>query len=332
MPERDIDILGVTHPVVDLLMPVDDELFDAMPVRKGGWMHCSPSAMDGILRTIGEPTPAPGGSAANAVTGAAHLGCRALLVGRLGDDAYGRALIRFFDYARPNPPGELRPLFEVSPSPAPTGRVLCLVSPDGERTFVASLSAALELEADDVEPSLLSRARVCHQTAYLSQKRNLLRRLLRREKEAGCIVSFDLGNPLIVEGARRTFRKLVRSYVDLLFANAEEARALTGKPPPEAVRALAGTVGTAVVKLGAEGSMVAEGERVEYIPSEPVAAVDSTGAGDAYAAGFLFGLVRGKDVVECARFGTTAAAELVKVAGARLGRGTWMRIRRELER
>ncbi len=326
MSGRDIDILAVAHPVIDLLVPVEDAALEAMPVRKGGWMHCSASAMDDILDSIGEPTPAPGGSAANTAVGAAHLGSRVVLLGRIGDDPYGRALLRSFDYGKPHPPGELQPLYTVSHSP--TGRVLCLVSPDGERTFVASLSAALEFTADDVDPSLLQHARISHQTAYLSRKRELLPRLLREAREAGCTVSFDLGNALIVEGACRMFRKLVRDHVNVLFANAEEAEALTGKGPEDAARTLARTVRIAVVKLGPGGSIVAEGERIEHVPTRPVAAVDSTGAGDAYAAAFLHGLACGEDALACARIATAAAAELVRVAGARLGRDAWKRIRR----
>jgi sugar/nucleoside kinase (ribokinase family) len=266
-----------------------------------------------------KPSLAPGGSAANTIFGLAMLGAPAGFIGSIGRDETGDFFEEDFRRA-----GVTTNLFRRE---SPTGTAVALITPDRERTFATHLGAAVELEADDLKLSDFKDYDILYLEGYLMYNRDLVERACRYAKVSNMKVALDLASYNVVLDRLSDFREIVNEYVDIIFANSEEAKAFTGLDPEEALGRLSELCEIAVVKVGAEGSWIKRGEEVVKIGILPVNCVDTTGAGDLYASGFLFGLATDQSLEKCGLYGATLAGKVIEIIGARLSADKWDEIK-----
>lgn len=265
-----------------------------------------------------------GGSAANTVRGLARLGIPCSYIGKIGPDSVGSFMKDEMQALGVHP--------QLIGSDTPTGRCRVLISPDGERTMATFLGAAVELTPEEIGPEMFRGYDILHIEGYLVQNHELIRQAVRKAKAAGLTVSLDMASYNIVEENLGFLKELVSEYVDLLFANEEEARVFTGKEPEEAVREIASYCETAVVKTGEKGSLICSGGEVIEIAAVPAQVVDTTGAGDLYATGFLYGLSKGLPLRRCGEIGSLVAARAIETVGPTVTEENLQRIREELDR
>lgn len=317
-------ILGVGSPMMDLLAQVPDSFLDGISGAKGGMEWVSPGEMNEIIARLPEaPHRAPGGSAANTVCALARLGLPVALLGKMGldaeADAYKEAFIEL---------GGSAECFKYTDERV-TGRCLSLITPDGERTMRTDLGAAMMIGIEDVTPADFKGCRHVHVEGYGLYNPDFVSHVLKTAKSCGCTVSLDLGSFEVVRGVRTLLPALLRDYVDVVFANEEEARAFCDEDDPErALDALAACCEAAAVKLGAKGAWIQSGADRVRVDAVPVAkVVDTTGAGDCWAAGVLFGRLNGLALEESGRLASLIGAETVSCLGASPNEEAWRRIR-----
>ena len=265
---------------------------------------------------------ASGGSAANTMSGLAQLGVEAGFVSKVGRDEVGQ----FFEKQMSDT--HVKPL--MLKSDTPSGRVMAFVTPDGERTFATCLGAAIELSPDDITPKLFDGWDIFYVEGYLVANPNMLRKAVETAKAKGLTIAIDLASYNVVEESRDFLMELVENYVDIVFANEQESFALTGMEPEAALHFIAERCEIAVVKVGAKGAFVQRGNEVVSIPPMDAQVVDTTGAGDMWAAGFLAGLVKGKDLKTCGTMGTLLASNIIEVIGAKMDDARWEKIHADI--
>jgi sugar/nucleoside kinase (ribokinase family) len=258
-----------------------------------------------------------GGSVANSCAGVASLGGKAAYVGRVASDQLGEVFVHDIKAAgvdfRAQPSGHSEP---------PTARCLILVTPDAQRTMNTFLGACVELTPDDIDPQAFVDAQVTYLEGYLwdpPQAKEAMLKAAQASKAAGRKVALTLSDPFCVDRHRDSFRELIASHIDILFANEAEILSLTQSSSfEEAAAAIRGRAETVVVTRSEKGSVIITKEDDIAVPAAAVAQViDTTGAGDLFAAGFLFGYAQGKPLAECSRIGAIAAAEVISHYGAR---------------
>jgi sugar/nucleoside kinase (ribokinase family) len=211
----------------------------------------------------------------------------------------------------------------LSQSHIETGRAVALIGPDTERTFATYLGAAIELNRDDLSPELFYQYDIFHVEGYIVQNHALLETALKLARETGLKISLDLASYNVVDQNRDFLEKMLKEYVDIVFANEDEARSLTGLEPAEALEQLAGMCETAVVKIGREGSLARSGNLKVEIGVIDVNCIDTTGAGDLYAAGFLYGIVHEFPLEKCGRIGAILAGKVIEIIGPKLDETGW---------
>ena len=310
-------IIGIGNTLVDVLIHLQDEkLLQQLGLPKGGMTHVDRAGVEALRQQLASlPSErATGGSAANTIHALAVLGNTTGLIGAVGDDEPGRfftehCLARGIQSHLAVIPGEQ------------TGIAHTLMTPDHERTFATYLGAAVQLGRALKEVNLKEYG-LLHIEGYLLQDQLQLAEILRAAKEAGLTVSYDLASWNIVRDHHDTITELIRDYVDIAFANEEEAAAFSGQKDPEiALRQLASMTDIAVVKVGKRGALGmsrATGDEIFFAPGIPTKAVDTTAAGDFFAAGFLHGLTHGKTIQTCLAYGNHTAAEVVQVMGTQV--------------
>ena len=316
MPDASLDVLAVGNALVDMLARVDDAWLAERGIAKGATTLIDEGFAAWLGEQVEPEVELSGGSAANTAVGLAALGARAGFVGRVRDDRAGRVFrhdIRAAGVAFDTPPAGRG---------APTGHCFVFVTPDAERSMLTMLGAAAEIEPDDIDGQTAADAAILYLEGYLwdaPAAQAAMVKLADAARAAGRKVALSLSDPFCALRHRETFRELISARVDILFANEEEALALTGAASlAAAADMLAGEVEIAALTRGAQGSLaVAGAERLEA-PAAPVAGLtDTTGAGDLYAAGFLSGLARARPLAECARLGGLAAGRIIEQMGAR---------------
>lgn len=311
-----LDVLGIGNAIVDVLSPTDDATITRHELPKGAMTLIDAERAEALYAQMGPAVEASGGSCANTVAGIASLGGRAAYIGRVRDDELGRIFthdIRAAGVDFGTPPAADGP---------GTARCLIMVTPDAQRTMSTYLGASVELGPEDVDPDLVASADVTYLEGYLwdpPRAKEAFRIAIGAAHAAGRRVSFTLSDPFCVERHRDEFRALVDGEVDVLFANQNEIEALYETADLDAaVAAVRGRCEIAVITRSEHGSLVVTADEVHEVPAAPVErVVDTTGAGDLFAAGFLFGLTRGRPLAECARIGGLAAAEVISHYGAR---------------
>jgi adenosine kinase len=317
MPSARYDVLGIGNAIVDVIARAEEDFLLRHEMRKGTMALIDEARAQAIYDAMGAAVETSGGSAANTTVGLASLGARAAFVGKIKDDGLGRAFahdIRAAGVA-----------FDATPAAAgaSTGRCYVLVTPDGERTMNTFLGAAQDLHPNDLDAEAIAASAVVYLEGYLWDPKNAKDAFLKAAKiahEAGRKVALSLSDAFCVDRWRDEFLQLMRSRtVDLIFANEAELRSLYQSSDFDAaVRALRADIDVAVVTRSEKGCLVVGPEGTEAVPAFPVErVVDTTGAGDLFAAGFLCGLARGADDRTCGRLGALAAAEVIGHLGAR---------------
>lgn len=315
-----VQIVGVGSPLVDSLARVSDEwLKETIPGAKGGMELIESDAMQRLLTGFEtDPEMAPGGSAGNTILGLAKLGASTGLIGKIGTDSIGQ----FYSKAARTAGIDVTRLKQHATEPS--GHCLSLITPDSERTMRTYLGASALLSTADVTPADFRGARLAHIEGYMLFNRDLALHVLDCAKTAGCIVSLDLASFEVVHANEDILDEILNRYVDIVFANEDEAEAY-GKTsdPREALDLLTRHCHTAAVKLGAEGAWIQRGSDIVQVPVVPVRAVDTTGAGDLWAAGFLYGFLGGHDLTTCGHYGAVLGAEVVQIIGASIPEARW---------
>ena len=314
-------ILGMGNTLVDIMVRVPDEkLLHEFELEKGGMRLVDAGFIQQLLNAceIYPSEKAPGGSAANTINGLANLGVATGFIGKVANDINGSFMED--DMISNN----IHPI--LLRGEAPTGIALALVTPDAERTFAVNLGCAIELSPDDFHSEMFHGYSIFHIEGYLVQNHDLLRTAVVLAKENGVKVSLDLASFDVVRDNESFLREIVSNYVDIVFANEDEARAFTGKEPADALHALASLCEVAIVKTGKTGSMAKYEGVVHQIGIFPATSIDTTGAGDMYAAGFLYGMVQGLTPDKCGRIGALLAGKVIEVMGAKLPAADWKHI------
>ncbi len=319
-------IIGIGSALVDAIAFVPDEFLETLTGQKGGMELIDFNAMQNIVSRLPEPAIlAPGGAAANTIVGLAQLGCSTRMLTKIGPDSDGEY------YRNAVAQAGIEVSAFRSHKTQSTGRCLSLVTPDSQRTMRTCLGAAATLCLDDITDDCFTNCTHVHIEGYLLFNRDLLLHLLQKAKSAGCTISLDLAAPEVVAGNLPLLPNILADYVDMVFANEDEAATFARTPNPyTALTHLNEFSSLAAVKLGARGSLLANGngEVIEVQPKK-VKAVDTTGAGDSWAAGFLYGYLTGMSLAEAGRLASHVAAAVVQELGAGLPTETWAAIRDE---
>jgi len=310
-----LDVLGIGNAIVDVLSHADEGFLAEHDLPKGAMTLIDAERADRLYGAMGPGIEISGGSCANTVVGAASLGSRVAYVGKVRDDQLGGI---FAHDIRAAGVGFATPAATDGPG---TARCLILVTPDAQRTMCTYLGACVELGPEDVDEDLVAAAAVTYLEGYLwdpPRAKDAFRVAMDTARQAGRRVALTLSDPFCVERHRDEFRDLVDGPVDVLFANQDEITALYEADLDAAVAAVRGRCEVAVVTRSEHGSLVVTADGVERVPAAAVErVVDTTGAGDLFAGGFLHGLTRGLALPECARLGGLAAAEVISHFGAR---------------
>jgi len=211
-----------------------------------------------------------------------------------------------------------------------TGTAVALISPNSERTFATHLGAAVELEAGDLNPEDFNGYNILYMEGYLIINKTLVETACRIAKEKNIKIALDLSSYNVVEANREDFREIVEKYVDIVFANEEEARAFTGMDPEDALNQISQFCEVAVIKVGSEGSLVKRGDEIIKIDPLKVNLKDTTGAGDLYASGFLYGYSNRLDLGKCGQIGAIMAGKVIEIIGARMEESRFKEIKEDI--
>ena len=315
-------VVGVGSALVDILTHEDDEYLNITGAVKGGMRYVDRKFIEEALsRASGRPKIVPGGSACNTAVGVGNLGGAARFVGKCGNGRWGDMFCEDLIHQNVEP--------AVMRSASPTGRVLSVISPDAQRSMFTFLGASAETRPEELHDGCFDGAAIVHIEGYLLFNPDLIEGALQAAKAAGARVSLDLASFTVVEESRELLEHLLENYVDIVMANEDEARAFSGTTrETEALQVLAEKTDIAVVKVGQRGSYIARGGKTWKVEAMGDGrAVDTTGAGDLWASGFLFGLVKGFPLDRCGRIASACGYEACQVVGASIPPGGWDRIR-----
>ncbi len=319
-------ILGIGSTLVDILSQVpNEEVLNELNLPKGSMTYVNINDAVSIGERLAQQygsQRAAGDSAANTMSGLARLGAKSGFLTMMGNDEMGQ----FFTNEMTRTGVEMLAL----KSDTPTGRVIAMVTPDGERTFATCLGASIELSPDDIKPELFDNWDIFYIEGYLVANPDMLRKAISTAKDKGLKIAIDLASYNVVEESRDFLLELVNNYVDIVFANEQEALALTGMEPENALHYIAERCEIAVVKIGAKGAYIQRGNEIVTIPPLKADVVDTTGAGDMWAAGFLAGLVKGENLQKCGMMGAIVAKNIIEVMGAKMDDERWDNIHKAI--
>ncbi len=325
-------ILGMGNALVDIMIPLEsDSILEMLDLPKGSMQLVDKERSTNVLSALKDyqKSLSAGGSAANTIHGLAMLGAKAGYIGVIGEDELGGFFVRDLIQAGVDP--------HMIHSNQETGRAVALITPDSERTFATFLGAAIELSASHLVPSGLPSGSSIfkgygyfHIEGYLVQNHELIRQAVKLAREHGLIVSLDMASYNVVDANRDFLLSIITEFVDIVFANEDEARSLTGLEPEDALEALSDLVKIAVVKTGSSGSLVKSGPDRSVIGIIDVNPVDTTGAGDLYASGFLFGHANGLSLAQCGTLGALLAGNVIEFIGAKMPADRWEQIRSQV--
>ncbi|WP_304311237.1 adenosine kinase [Phocaeicola plebeius] len=320
-------IIGMGNALVDVLVRIDDDsLLEKLHLPKGSMQLIQEDTLSEIRKyTSGMKIHrSTGGSAGNTVCALAALGANPGFIGKVGQDETGAF---FGDTLRQRGVNALLATCDL-----PSGIASTFISTDGERTFGTYLGAAATLRAEDLSRKMFAGYNYLYIEGYLLQDHDLMLRAVQLAKEEGLQVCLDMASYNVMEAERDFFDQLIVKYVDIVFANESEALAYTGKTPHEALEEIASKCSIAVVKTGKEGSLVKKGTEVIQLLSCPVDNVlDTTGAGDFYAAGFMYGLTCGYSLEKCVQISTILATAVIQEVGTTLPAKKWDEIKLNIE-
>ena len=315
-------ILGIGNALVDVLSKLDsDETLVKIGIQKGAMDMISREQMYVIRKYQAntETTQAPGGANCNTMRAIALLGGQSGFISKVGDDSLGQ----FYEEALLKA-GVASYLIKTE---GPSGACTVFISPDGERTMGTFLGPAPTISPDEITEDVLRNYNCIHIEGYLIVNEELVRETMKKAKRLGLKVALDLANYNIVNAYKGLLEEVIPQYVDILFANASEAEAFTGLPAQEAVKALEKQVDVALVTLGKEGSLIGSHGQFYHVDAEGGKPVDTTGAGDNFAAGFLYGQSVGASLVQSAQIGSMLSGYVIDVVGPQVPADKWEQIK-----
>lgn len=318
-------IIGIGNALTDMLVNLrNNDILDRYNLARGSMSLVDSSLQTAISKSVaGLPySLSLGGSAGNTIRAMACMGCSTGFIGKVGPDTTGE----FFVQALENL-GIAPVIFHGTER---SGKCVSLISPDGERTMVTHLGAALELSAAEIDASIFDGYDCLYIEGYLVQDHTLLRHTIATAKQCGLKIAIDLASFNVVAENLDFLREIVAEYVDILFANEDEAKSFTGESEPiNALQAISEMCELVIVKIGMRGALIKHGGEVVHVGIMAAAKrVDTTGAGDFYAAGFLTGMCRGLSLRQCGTIGAIAAGKVIEVVGTTFDEERWTDLRR----
>lgn len=319
-------VLGIGNALVDTMVRMEnDELLKELGYPAGSMQLVEEDDAKKIAIRCKEydTLMASGGCAANTIHGLAALGIETGFIGKVGNDELGEFFIKDLVSKKIDP--------KISRGLSSSGNASAFVTPDGERTFATYLGAALELGIEDLADELFEGYKYLHVEGYLVLNHALMERVFELAQKHDLKVSLDMASFNVVEDNLEILKKWVKNYVDIVFANEEEAKAFTGKEPEQAIDELADLCEIAIVKTGKKGSIIKSGDEKHFIPSIDAKVLDTTGAGDAYAGGVLYGLANGYNLKQCASIGALLAGKVIENMGGRISDENWPEIQKLVE-
>jgi len=315
-------ILGIGNALVDVMTIIpDDSVLEKFGLPRGSMQLVDGDKSQAIKKGTSayKRTLSSGGSAANTIHGLAMLKANAGFIGSVGKDETGD----FFEKDMKSA-GAGTILFRRN---SVTGTAIALISPDSERTFATHLGAATELGQNDLKKEHFKPYNILYLEGYLINDKSLVEKACILAKENNMEIALDLASFNVVEAKLSDFKDVIGKYVDIVFANEEEARAYTGLDPEMALKQMADQCRIAIVKTGKGGSLIMRGEESIKVKSLPVISKDTTGAGDLYAAGFLYGYANDLPLEKCGVIGTILAGNVIETVGAKISEVKWENIR-----
>lgn len=318
------NVIGIGSALVDILTRIDnDDILKELEIRKGS-MHLVDEKSTAIIEKRlenYESSMAPGGSAANTIHALSKMGIESGFISFIGKDEIGK----FFENSMSSV-GVKSYLFH---SDTASGTARTIISADGERTFATNLGASLELNERVITSDIFKQWDYCYAEGYLIANKPVFMKTISTAKACGCKVILDLASFNVVEENRDFLNELL-PQIDIIFANEEEAKALTLMSAEESLHYIAEKVEIAVVKVGKNGSLIKRGNEVVQIGCNKIDVVDTTGAGDMYAAGFLYGLINDYDLESCGIIGNHLAESIIQVIGAKMDEERWEMFKKNL--
>ena len=326
--EKTNDVISLGNAIMDLLIEIDDQKLLDMNLKKGEMHLVDEQRTKELLQKIREHQLTvelcPGGSAANTLRGLALLGANVILCGKVGEDRHGEIYVEEMKKHSVQP--------KINSHHSSTGHALAFITPDSERTFSVHLGAAIELEQEDILEEDIAKSKILHVEGYLLEGRNkeLMLRCISLAKKYHTLVSIDLADPGVIRRNKEFLQGFI-SHADILFLNEKEAEEFTGTDDCRiALERLAKKCRVVVVKVGKDGSLIANNETVIKIEAYPAQVVDTTGAGDMYAAGFLYGYVCGWSLEKSGKLGSLFASKIVEKKGVKLNEIDVNKIKKEI--
>ncbi len=314
-------ILGMGNALVDIMTILpNDNILNDFNIAKGSMQLVDDEFVNKIVEATKdfETKLTSGGSAANTINGIARLGLQTGFYGKVGNDYHGDFFISDMENNNIEP--------KILKSTSHTGLAIALVSPDSERTFTVSLGAAVELAPEDITDELFKNYDIFHIEGYLVQNHDLIEFAVKKAKQNGLKVSLDLASFNVVEDNLKFLQDISKKYVDIIFANEEEAKAFTGLEPEQALDKIAEICEIAIVKIGKNGSYIKTNGKTYRVGVIEAKSIDTTGAGDFYASGFLYGLSKGYDMEKCGKIGAILSGNVIEVIGAKMDDKRWNKI------
>ena len=312
-------VIGVGNPIMDYLCAVEESFLSHVSGEKGGMELVDAPTIDALIAKLPSTiTTAPGGAAANTTFGLARLGVKSTYLGKVGNDSTAHLYLEQFSKLG----GDTSRFKKGS---IPNGRCLSLVTPDSERTMRTDLGAAVTLDPEEISPADFAGCKHAHIEGYLLFNEALFRKIVTSAKAAGCTISLDLASFEVIRACKDIILEILADYVDLAFANEDEAKELFGhEDDADNLLALSKLCSCAVVKLGKDGSLIHHEQTTYVIP--PILAdkvVDTTAAGDLWATGFLYGWLRGKPIKDCGYNGSLIGCLSVQSMGSTIPDDMW---------
>ena len=313
-------VIGIGNALTDMLVNLSsDEVLTRYNIARGSMSLVDSKLQSEVSKAVaGRPySLSLGGSADNTIRAMARLGAEVGFIGKVGRDTTGD----FFEQALSNL--GIQPV--IFRGENRSGKCVSLISPDGERTMLTHLGAALELHADEISEQVFTGYDCLYIEGYLVQDHTLISSVARKAKQCGLKVAIDLASFNVVAENIDFLRELVREYVDIVFANEDEAKTFSGESEPiNALQYISEMCNLAIVKIGMKGALIKQGEQVVHVGIMAAAKrVDTTGAGDFYAAGFLYGLTLGLDLRQCGTIGAVTAGKVIEIVGTTLSDEAW---------
>lgn len=317
-----MNTIGLGNALVDVLLRLEnDDVLPEIGIQKGAMDMIDRGQMIRIRKAQEhlEQTRTPGGSVCNTMRAMSFLGANSGFIGKIGDDSVGK----FYEEALEK--AGVAAYFVKTEGVS--GSCTVLISPDGERTMGTFLGPGPTITPDEISEEVLSQYQCIYIEGYLLVNEPLVRTTMEKAKRLGLKVALDLSNFNIVNAFKGMLEDLIPKYVDILFSNESEAEAFTGQRAAEAVRTLSELVEVSLVTLGKEGALIGSHGQVYSIPAEGGKPVDTTGAGDNFAAGFLYGQSVGASLVQSARIGSLLAGYVIDVVGPQIPEDKWEQIK-----